>query len=283
MKYVRAGDVFEAVDSISTGAVPVAGGTDLVPRIALGEGQTAILIDVGHILDLRGIVVDATDIRIGATTALCKIIDHSDVQQRCRALYQAVTDVGNPQVRRQATIGGNVALGVPLQPSTSPWPKMDVRTDLPAALLVLDATIGWRRGTAEHSTPLNEMISNGRDREQLITSVQIPTSPIIHSGYRKFARRKASGVAITTIAAALRLEGGIIQHARIAIGGVTEFACRIEAAEAVLVGQVWSASLVRAAARTAADDNSITAVASSHLRELICWSMEQLLEEIVTA
>jgi xanthine dehydrogenase YagS FAD-binding subunit len=85
---------------------------------------------------------------------------------------------------------------------------------------------------------------------ELITAVELPPLPFAaRSRYRKVRDRASYAFAVTSIAAAVDIEGGTIRDCRIAFGGLAHVPWRAEAAEASLRG----AGAGEAAFATAAD------------------------------
>jgi len=87
-----------------------------------------MLVDIGRLKELARIWSDDTALYLGATSSLARIAVDAAIRSNFQALAEAAAAVGNPQVRRAATIGGNVALG-------------SATADLVPALLVLDAQV----------------------------------------------------------------------------------------------------------------------------------------------
>src|SRR5438876_6837720 len=112
MKYVRPTTIGEAASAIAAGGLPLAGGTVVVPILALSGGVGDTVVDLGHIAELREIADDGVHLRCGAMVSLARIGASPELRKKYTGLAQAAAAVGNPQVRRAATIGGNVALGV---------------------------------------------------------------------------------------------------------------------------------------------------------------------------
>src|ERR1700724_371486 len=128
MKYIPASSIHEAADLMVQGAVVIAGGTILVPEIARDGGAGRILVDIGGLPQLREIAFTQDMAELGATVTADSIASHPQVQRDLTALGQAAGAIGNPQVRRAATLGGNVAVA-------------SATSDLCPALLSLDAEI----------------------------------------------------------------------------------------------------------------------------------------------
>ncbi len=89
---------------------------------------------------------------------------------------------------------------------------------------------------------------------ELITAVRLPADAAGfagHARYLKVRERTSYAFAVVSAAAALRLEGGVIADARVALGGVALKPWRAAAAEAVLAGATPDATVFQRAADAA--------------------------------
>jgi xanthine dehydrogenase YagS FAD-binding subunit len=141
-------------------------------------------------------------------------------------------------------------------------------SDIAPALLALDAEVRLRGPAGERTLPLAEFFALPADDRrtetvlrpgELVMSIRIPAAPIgTHSTYRKAMDRKIWAFALVGVAAALRLDGRRVVHARLALGGVAPIPWRATAAEAVLLdGEAGDALFTRAAEAALADAQSL--------------------------
>ncbi len=128
------------------------------------------------------------------------------------------------------------------------------------AVVEIDGPAGQREVTLEAfhllpgSTPERETVLVPGE---IITGVRLPADAAGfagHTRYLKVRERTSYAFAVASAAASLRLEGGVIVEARIALGGVALKPWRARAAEASLVGKPADASYFRAAAALALAD-----------------------------
>lgn len=93
------------------GAMPIAGGTDLLPNVKHELFTPPLLVSLADVAEMRGIRArDDGWITIGATTSLADVATNEVVRARCPALAQAAGLVAGPQLRTMGTLGGNVLL-----------------------------------------------------------------------------------------------------------------------------------------------------------------------------
>ena len=105
------GSVDEAIAALGAhpGAVPCAGGTDLIVRLRKGLSETGTLVDLGGIAALKSIEPDNGGLRIGAGVSLAELA-RSDALEAYPAIPKAVQSVAGPSHREVATLGGNLCL-----------------------------------------------------------------------------------------------------------------------------------------------------------------------------
>jgi xanthine dehydrogenase YagS FAD-binding subunit len=104
------------------------------------------------------------------------------------------------------------------------------------------------------NTPQRE---NALERRELIVAIRLPADAARfapHARYVKVRERTSYVFAIVSAAAALHIEHGVIQQARIAMGGVAAKPWRARAAEATVVGHVPDPGIFREAAEVALTD-----------------------------
>ena len=221
MRYLRATHVDEAVSAVRDGALPLAGGSVLVPLIARGALTPPAVVDVGRLAPLTEVRDEDVELRIGASVTLAAVARLAGGGEA--ALPQSAAGVGNPLVRRVGTIGGNVASRLPT-------------ADLVPALLVLEARAVWA-GSPNGGSPLADALEDAGGG-RLLTAVTIRRDPSRQSGFVKFAGREATGAAIASVALAAGVRDGVVAEPRVAVGGVVAPG-RLASAEAALAGRPW--------------------------------------------
>ncbi len=194
-EYRRAGSVEDALgwlaeDPDSTKLL--AGGHSLLPLMKLRLATPGVLVDVGRVPGLS-YVRDAGDhVAIGALTRH-RDLEISEVARASVPLLAHVAgQVGDPQVRHRGTIGGSLAHG-------------DPASDLPAAVLALDATMvaDGPRGRREIAASdfFRGFLETALEPDEMLTEIRVRKAP---SGwaFQKFNRR-AQDWAIVGVAAVL--------------------------------------------------------------------------------
>jgi CO/xanthine dehydrogenase FAD-binding subunit len=199
----------EAVAAFGDGAgvTVVAGGTIVLPELTAGRlrPQRALLLARAGLDQVRrggGRVV------IGAAVPLSALEDGDE------PLASAARHVADPEIRAQATIGGNVCAR-----STGDAPV----GDLQAALIALGATVRSGGAGGERVEPVEEFVANGAGRLLLDVSYDEAKRETAHAAA---TRPHAHHYTILAVAAARR-DGEL----RVAATGLKPYAVRLTEVE----------------------------------------------------
>jgi xanthine dehydrogenase YagS FAD-binding subunit len=187
--------------------------------------------------------------------------------QRTRCAY--FYDVTSACNKRQPGAGCDARQGENRLHAILGWSESCIAThpsDFCVPLTALDAVVeidgpnGQRELAIENlhrlpgGTPEQE---NALEPGELIVAVRLPAAAALfapHARYVKVRERTSFAFAIVSAAAALHFEHGIIQEARVALGGVAAKPWRARAAEAVLAGRAPDPAIFRKAAEGALAD-----------------------------
>jgi carbon-monoxide dehydrogenase medium subunit len=182
-EYIRADSVDAALAALAEHgdeAKLLAGGMSLLPLMKLRLATPAVLVDVGRLRDVS-YVRDAGDhLAIGALTRHCDLEVSDLLGVECGPLRAVAAEVGDNQVRHRGTIGGSIAHG-------------DPASDLPAALLALDATFVAQGPDGERTIAAGEFFQGFLETalapDELLTEIRVPKIPGATFAYEKFNRR----------------------------------------------------------------------------------------------
>ncbi|RPJ05270.1 MAG: hypothetical protein EHM36_08540, partial [Deltaproteobacteria bacterium] len=86
----------------------LAGGTDLIPLMKIGVKRPSCLLDLKKIRSLKSIEMRKEGLFIGSMATLDEIGRHPMINRFLPALGHSARSVASPQIRNQATIGGNL-------------------------------------------------------------------------------------------------------------------------------------------------------------------------------
>jgi CO/xanthine dehydrogenase Mo-binding subunit/CO/xanthine dehydrogenase FAD-binding subunit len=203
MKITKPESLSEALELIAAGGKTVAGGSGFQLDASQGAALPEHYVSIGHLLP-EGV----QGLTIGAGTTL-EEIRHAGLP----LLSDACRDVGAANVRRLATLGGNLAWG---------------KGCLIPALIALGAKIETTAGTFT--------ILEYLDQPQGIV-LSVTLQPLAQHSWRKTGLRQAFTASIIVSASALRVEGGRIYQVRLAVGGGATPPQRLRTVENWLIGQ----------------------------------------------
>jgi carbon-monoxide dehydrogenase medium subunit len=192
--YVRAESADHAVALLGEHgdeAKLLAGGHSLLPMMKLRLAVPAVLVDLGRVTDLS-YVRDAGDhVAIGALTRHRDLETSDLLASQVPLLPATAAHVGDPQVRHRGTIGGSLA-------------HSDPASDLPAALLALDAVLVATGPAGPREIPVAEFFTGYFESaladDEVLTEIRVPKVPDVGWSFQKFNRR-AQDWAIVGVAA----------------------------------------------------------------------------------
>jgi carbon-monoxide dehydrogenase medium subunit len=221
--YVRAGSADEVIHLLAEhgdDAKVLAGGMSLLPLMKLRLATPAVLVDAGRVGDLS-YVRDAGDhVAIGALTRHRDVETSGLLAEQCGVLAAVAAQVGDNQVRHRGTLGGSVAHG-------------DPASDLPAALLALDATFVVRGPGGERTVPadgfFHGFLETALGAGDLLTEIRVPKTGPTGFSYQKFNRRAQDWAIVGAVA----VRNGTTRVALVNMGPTPQ---RATAVEAALVG-----------------------------------------------
>jgi carbon-monoxide dehydrogenase medium subunit len=246
-EYARAGSVDEAISLLSQhgeDAKLLAGGHSLLPLMKLRLARPSVLIDIDGLADLEYIRETDDGLEIGALTRIGDIARSETVRSAHGLLANAAGQVGDPQVRHRATIGGTVVHG-------------DPASDLPTVLLAVDAEFVAKGPNGERTLPaagfFAGLFETALAPDEVLTAVRVRNLGGAGWNYQKFHRR-AIDWAIVGVAAVVERSNGSIGSARIGLTNMGLTPLRATAVEEALAGA--SGDAIRAAAEHAPDGTS---------------------------
>jgi len=87
----------------------LAGGMDSFDWLKDRIKKPKVVVDLSGITELRGIRTTSDGVEIGAMTTLTEVVQHPVIKEKYHLLAESAELVASPQIRNQATIGGNVS------------------------------------------------------------------------------------------------------------------------------------------------------------------------------
>jgi carbon-monoxide dehydrogenase medium subunit len=247
--YVAASSVDEAVQALSQAgedAKVIAGGQSLTPVLRLRLATPTTIVDLNKISELRGVRDDGDAIVVGAMTTHHDVLNDPLVGKHAALLALATQRVGDPQIRHRGTLGGALV-------------HADPAGDLLAPAVALEAEMvivgpGGRR-TVPAAEFFVDLFTTAVGPDEVLVEMRLPKKTGWGAHYEKF-NRVAQAWSIVAVAAAVRIEGGSIAEARVALNNMAATPVRAVGVEQALVGQQASTETIRAAAEHAAEGTS---------------------------
>jgi len=266
-----------------SGAMLVAGGTDLLPNMKRRHQSPSTLVALRGVEELKA-VANGAGLRLGAGLTLTEVVDSPAVRKQYAGLWQAAAQVATPHLRNMGTLGGNVCLDTrcTYYNQSYEWRKaIDFclkkdgetcwvataskrcvavsSTDTAPALIALDAkarlvSVGGARDIAIADLYRNDGIDYlARKPEEVLTAIVLPAATGWRSTYWKLRRRGSFDFPVLGVAAAVKLSAdGTIEAARIALGAVASRPFLVPKVGDAMVGRKLTDEVIGEAAATVA-------------------------------
>ena len=285
-RYLAPASVAEAARALAdhgpSAAMILAGGTDLFPNMKRRQ-QTP-----GTVIGLRGIAAlharsgpgDGAGFAIGALTRLSDIEHDAAIAAAWPALARAASLVATPPLRNMGTLGGNLCLDTRcsyydqsqewraaigycmkrdgdicwVAPS-SPRCWAVSSSDTAPVLCALGAEVSLVSPAGERRIAVSELFADDgiahltRRPDEILTEIRVPAPAAgERSAYVKLRRRGSFDFPVLGIAVRARLAGGVVESARIFVGGAGSRPHEARAAADLLAGRALDDDAIREAA-----------------------------------
>ena len=253
----------------------MAGGLDSFDWFKDRVKRPAVVVDLGGIEALKGIASTADGLEIRAMTPLTDVVRHPEVREHYGLLSKAAELVASPQIRNQGTLGGNNSQDTRCWYYRDGWTcyraggnicYADTPTsmnrehaifgadrcvavnpsDTAPALIALDAKMVVQTADGERVVNAEDyFIGPGIDIMRmtvlqpgdLLTSIRIPSTWAGAKFYfEKVRDRQVWDFPLVNVASAIRVSGGTIEDARVAVNGVAPYPMRLTAVEDAIRG-----------------------------------------------
>lgn len=201
----------DALEAVSQGATPLAGGTDLMVEVNFGHRRPDHVVGVRRVDELKTWEGN----RIGSGVTWRRIETDGP-----NAFAQAARTVGSPQIRNAGTIGGNLATASPAGDGHPFLAAVDARIELQS-----------KRGIRQ--MPWDEFFTGvkrtSKADDELITAVLLPDSLPERHEFGKIGVRNA--MVIATVCAVVTRTNGTTT---VALGSVAPTPMRARRAEEMI-------------------------------------------------
>jgi 4-hydroxybenzoyl-CoA reductase subunit beta len=272
------------LDGEGTNAMPLAGGTDLLPNMKRRQQVPRTLVSLRLIGSMRRVEFEGSAARLGAGNTLTEIASDPRFRNGLTALAQAAAQVATPQIRNMATLGGNLCLDTRCnyydqnyewrksigfclkKDGTTCWVAPGSSkcvavssTDTAPALMALGARVRLVSRSGERQVPVSELYDNDginyikRKPGELLAEVLLDSRDGWKSAYWKLRRRGSFDFPVLSVAAAAKMSAqGVVEDARIVVGSVACLPLTATEASKFLAGRSLSQEVIAEAASLAA-------------------------------
>jgi xanthine dehydrogenase YagS FAD-binding subunit len=288
--YVNPTNEKEAVAALSPQfeqALPIGGGQDLLARMKDYVTQPDRIVNVKAALEST-VTSSNGGLRIGAAMKIADLAEHGEVARMYPAICETAIQVGTPQIRNQATVGGN------LNQRPRCWyfrneefnclkkggntcfsisgenqfhaifgggPSFIVHpSSLAVPMVAYGATFRLAGPKGERLVPageyftlpsLNVRVENVLAPNELLTHVILPAPGNVKSGHYEVRYKTSHDWPIAFATVLLTMNGKTVQSARVVMGAVAPIPWRSQAAEQALAGKTITEETAAAAAEAA--------------------------------
>ena len=223
-------------------ARPLAGGQSLIPLMKLRLANPAVIVDLNGIPGLSYVREEGDRLAIGALTCHSDVEDSELVRTGYAAIKDAVSHIGDAQVRNLGTVGGSLVHG-------------DPSGDWGAVLLALGGEVCCLGPSGNRliqaSEFFTEMYETARQPDEIVTEVRIGSpGPRAGGAYLKLERRSGD-FAVVGVAVYLALDDhDECTEAGIGLSGVAPTYVKALTAERLLRGSRLSEATIAEAAHS---------------------------------
>src|SRR6266566_448213 len=241
---------------------PFAGGTDLMVLLEAGRLPHRNYLNIRNLAELRGIEVSEAHVTLSALTTYTEVQSNPVLREEFPMLCQAASETGGLAIQNRGTLGGNIVNASPA-------------ADSPPALLAYNAEVELFSIHGSRWVPYQSFHTGYKQTimqpDELLAHIRLPRlRPDLTHYYRKVGTRKAQAISKVCFAATARIDEGIIDVMRIALGSIAPIPLRCRKTEEVLQGATLNEKIVETArvelAREIAPIDDIRSTKSYRLR-----------------
>jgi carbon-monoxide dehydrogenase medium subunit len=240
--YLEPRSLQEAVDFLARrgeDARILAGGQSLIPLMKLRLARPKYLIDLNRVAGLSAIDEGDGCLTIGALTRHADIEHSSLVREKIPMMREAVSLLGDLQVRNLGTVGGAVV-------------EADPAGDWGPVILALNARLRCLGPAGEREIPAKDLFTfaytTSLHSDELVKEITVPIPSQPTSGKYIKLERVAGDFAVASVAVQADIDrDGLCRDIGIGLGGAGECPVKVAPVEAMLRGQKLSGELIERA------------------------------------
>ncbi|MFY0613422.1 MAG: FAD binding domain-containing protein [Hyphomicrobiaceae bacterium] len=222
----------------------IAGATDLLPWARegrAGDVHVAELVDVSRVEELNGYSINGGRVRLGANVVYQDFLEDAALKAHLPCMPYCSIWFADDQIRRQATLAGNLINASPAADGTPPMAALNAEVEIAR----LAAT-----GMSTRTVPLAEFISGpGKTTLQpgeIVTAVICDSCQGYGGAFEKVGQRRSLVISTVCAAALVKTsdDGKHFQDVRLALGGIGPVPVRLNDIEQKLIGEPITEQLI---------------------------------------
>ena len=246
-------EAFHSIEVASGRYRFVLGCTDIIPwaRPARAEDvHIPDIIDLSRVSELNGIELKGTRIRLGAGTTFQQFIEDKALRDSLPVMPRCASWFADEQIRRQATIAGNLVNASPAADGNPP-------------LFTLDASIVLASkpndAVQTRTVPVSEFVVGPAEttllEDEIVVAVECESFKGYGGAFSKVGHRRSLVISVACVATLVKpnADGTAFEDVRMAFGGVGPAPVRVPEVEAHLSGKPISTDVIREAAELPVD------------------------------
>jgi carbon-monoxide dehydrogenase medium subunit len=225
----------------------LSGGQSLIPMMKFRLARPSHLVDINRIPGLAYVKEEGGYLKIGGLTREADLETSALVKSKYPIILDTAAVIADPQVRNQATVGGNLAHG-------------DPANDHPATMLALGAQVVVTGQNGERVIPIEDffvsLFTTALEHGEILTEIRIPVPPSRSGGAYFKQERKVGDFATAAVAVQITLDGsGTCQKAGIGLTNVGPTPLKARKSEDFLRGKKLDPASINQAAQFAAEES----------------------------
>jgi xanthine dehydrogenase FAD-binding subunit len=241
-------EAFGLLDQYRGGYRLVAGCTDVVPwarPARAGDVHYPALIDLTRISELNRVELRGGRVHLGANTTFQQFLEDAFLRRQLPVMPHCAAWFADDQIRRQATLGGNLVNASPAADGAPPMLAMD------SSVVLVSRRDGTRR---QRVLPLTEFVVGPAETRleegELLTAIECDSTHEYGGAFKKVGHRRSLVISVACAAVLVKVDETRrrFADARVALGGIGPVPVRALEVEQHLKGKQIALEVIEAAA-----------------------------------